>query len=62
MFGRIAVLGFVVVASSVLIAIADVGGMSRRMPTQIPPRRVAMYPLVAGVALLVIAVVGAATS
>lgn len=61
-FGRFAVLGFLLLASSGLIVVADIGGMSRRMPTQVPPRRIALYPFIAGVTLLVIAIVGSATA
>jgi hypothetical protein len=57
-FAALAVAGLLLVATALLIALGDVGGTSRRMPTQVPPRRFAMYPLVAGVAALVIGIVG----
>jgi hypothetical protein len=34
------------------------GGMDERMPTQVPPRRLARYPIAAGALLLVVAAVG----
>ena len=34
------------------------GGMDERMPTQVPPRRPARYPIAAGSLLLVVAAVG----
>jgi hypothetical protein len=45
--------GFVLVGVAALWLVADWGGLSERMPTQLPPRRAAWYPLVAGVALIV---------
>ncbi|MEN3274185.1 MAG: hypothetical protein V7636_2946 [Actinomycetota bacterium] len=51
----LAVLGALLVATAGALAMAASGGLAERMPTQIPPRRFARYPLVAGVALLVIA-------
>ena len=37
--------------------LADWGGLSRRMPTQVLPRRAAWYPFVVGAALIVTGVV-----
>jgi hypothetical protein len=45
--------GFVLVGVAALWRLADWGGLSERMPTQVLPRRAARYPLVAGVALIV---------
>lgn len=57
-FAGLAVLGLLLTASAGLIAVADSQGLSNRMPTQLPPRRLARYPLVVGLALLVIGVAG----
>ena len=45
--------GFVLVGVAGLWVLADWGGLSHRMPTQVLPRRVARYPFAAGVALIV---------
>ena len=58
MFAVLVVTGLVLLSTAAVIVIGDMGGMSRRMPTQVPPRRLAVYPLVAGVAALVVGVVG----
>jgi hypothetical protein len=57
-FAALTIVGLLLLATAALIAIADTGGMSRSMPTQVPPRRFARYPLVAGVILLVFGVIG----
>ena len=58
MSGALAVVGVLLIATGAVIAVADTGRLSDRMPTQVPPRRLARYPVVAGVALLAIGVVG----
>ena len=58
----LAVLGLLLVASAGALVMADSGGLSERLPTQVPPRRFARYPLLAGLALLVIAAVAQLTS
>jgi hypothetical protein len=57
-FAALALLGLLLVASAGVIAVADIGALSTRMPTQLPPRRFARYPLIAGIALVVIGVAG----
>jgi hypothetical protein len=47
--------GVVLVGAGLLIVGAGAGGMHRRMPVQVPPRRLATVPLVAGAALLAVA-------
>ena len=49
--------GFVLLAVAGLWVLADWGGLSQRMPTQILPRHVARYPFAAGVALIVMGLV-----
>ena len=62
MFRSLGLVGLVLLSAAGVIILVDSGGMSRRMPTQVPPRRIALYPFIAGVTLLVIAIVGSATS
>jgi hypothetical protein len=50
-------LGVILVGIAALWVIADWGGLSRRMPTQVLPRRAAWYPFVVGAALIVTDVV-----
>jgi hypothetical protein len=47
------IVGSILVGIAGLWVLADSGGLSRRMPTQVLPRRAARYPFVAGVALIV---------
>lgn len=61
-FQALGALGVILLVVAAVIAVADSGGLSSRMPTQVPRRRVAVVPLVVGVALLVVAAVGLATS
>ena len=49
-------LGLVLIAVAGVLLLADSGGLSRRMPTQVPPRRFALVPLVGGLLLLAYAV------
>lgn len=60
MFRAVAVAGGVLVAAGVLMILLAWGGMDERMPTQVPPRRFAGYPIAAGALLLVVAAVGLA--
>jgi hypothetical protein len=53
------VLGVLLVAVAAVIALADTDDLSRKMPVQVPPRRLALYPLVCGVVLVVVGVIGA---
>jgi hypothetical protein len=45
-------LGLVLIAVAGVLLVADWDGLSRRMPTQVPPRRFALVPLVGGVLLV----------
>jgi len=47
------VLGLMLICVGVILVLADSGGLSRRMPTQVPPRAMAAVPLLLGVALVV---------
>jgi hypothetical protein len=58
LFKAVAVLGGLLVAAGVLMILMAWGGMDERMPTQVPPRRFAGYPIAAGALLLVVAAVG----
>jgi hypothetical protein len=49
------ILGCIFVGIATLWVLADWGGLSRRMPTQVLPRRAALYPFLAGAALIVTA-------
>jgi hypothetical protein len=46
------------VAAGLVMILMAWGGMDQRMPTQVPPRRLARYPIAAGALLLVVAAVG----
>jgi hypothetical protein len=59
MFATLTVVGMLLVASAAAMALADSDNLSTRMPTQVPPRRLARYPFGAGVALLTLGVLGA---
>jgi hypothetical protein len=48
-------LGLLLIAAAVVLLLADWGGLSRRMPTQVPPSRFALVPLVGGVLLVAFA-------
>jgi hypothetical protein len=56
-FRAVAVVGGVLVAAGVLMILAAWGGMDERLPTQVPHRRFAGYPIAAGALLLVVAAV-----
>jgi hypothetical protein len=47
------VLGLILVVVGVTMLAADSGNLSKRMPTQVPPRAVAAVPIVFGVLLVV---------
>jgi hypothetical protein len=46
------------VAAGLVLILVAWNGMDERMPTQVPPRRLASYPIAAGTLLLVVAAVG----
>jgi hypothetical protein len=46
------VVGLILIGLAAVMAPADSGELSRRMPTQVPPRALASVPLVIGVALV----------
>jgi hypothetical protein len=54
--------GGLLVALSAVIVLADSGHLSARMPTQVMPRRYAVYPLAVGIVLTLAGLVGVATS
>ena len=58
LFEAIGFVGGVLVAVGLVVILMAWGGMDQRMPTQVPPRRLARYPIAAGAALLVVAAVG----
>jgi hypothetical protein len=46
------VVGFLLVGLGAILVLADSGQLSRRMPTQLPPRALAPVALLLGVALI----------
>jgi hypothetical protein len=58
MFQAVGFVGGVLVTAGLVIVLMAWGGMDERMPTQVPPRRLARYPTAAGALLLVVAAVG----
>ena len=57
-FGRLELLvgaGIVLVATGLLLIAASGDGMHDKMPGQVPPRRLAVIPLLGGVGCLVLA-------
>ena len=46
------VVGLILIGLAAVMALADSGQLSRRMPTQVPPRALAAVPLLVGVALV----------
>jgi multisubunit Na+/H+ antiporter MnhB subunit len=58
LFEAIGFVGGVLVAVGLVVILMAWGGMDERMPTQVPPRRLARYPIAAGTLLLVVAAVG----
>ena len=49
-------LGIVFIAAAAVLLAADAGRLSRRMPTQVPPRVLALLPLAVGVVLLLLGI------
>ena len=58
LFELVGFVGGVLVAVGLLIIGMAWGGMDERMPSQVPPRRLARYPIAFGALLLVVAAVG----
>jgi len=52
--GSVTALGLVFIAAAAVLLIADTGHLSRRLPTQLPPRSVALLPLTVGILFLVL--------
>jgi hypothetical protein len=48
------IVGVILVGIAALWVLADWGGLSQRMPSQVLPRRAARYPLIAGAACIVV--------
>ncbi len=46
------VVGLILIGLAAVMALADSGDLSSRMPTQVPPRALASVPLLVGVALV----------
>lgn len=60
MFEAGLVLGGLLVATAAVIALADSDRLSRSMPTQVMPARLARYPAALGTLLIVLSAVGLA--
>jgi hypothetical protein len=58
LFWAVGVVGAVLMAAGLVMILMAWGGMDQRMPSQVPPKRFAAYPIAAGTLLLVVAVVG----
>ena len=58
MFAAAVFAGVVLIIAGAVLLIADDDGLAERMPTQLPPRRFARYPLVMGAVLVVIGAAG----
>jgi hypothetical protein len=58
LFEAVGFVGVVLVTAGLVMIFMAWGGMGERMPTQVPPRRFARYPIAAGTLLLVVAAVG----
>lgn len=58
LFASAALVGVLLLIASAVLIVGDSDGLSSRMPTQLPPRRFARYPMIAGLALVVIGIVG----
>jgi hypothetical protein len=56
-FGAVGAVGGLLVVASLVMILMAWGGMDARMPTQVPPRRFALYIFAAGALLLAIALV-----
>jgi hypothetical protein len=57
MFEAVGFIGGVLVTAGLVMILIAWGGTDERMPTQVPPRRLARYPIAAGALLLVVAAV-----
>jgi hypothetical protein len=57
-FKLIGAAGLILVISGVVVLAGASGDLDRRMPNQVLPRRLAVYPLAAGVGLSIVAGVG----
>jgi hypothetical protein len=57
-FKLIGAAGLILVISRVVVLAGASGDLDRRMPNQVLPRHLAVYPLAAGVGLLIVAGVG----
>ncbi len=51
-------LGALLIFTAVVIVIADSHDMSKKMPTQVAPRRLAKYPAAVGAVVLVLSLAG----
>ena len=60
MFASALLGGVLLIVAGGVLWIGDSDGLADRMPTQLPPRRFARYPLVIGAVLVVIGAAGAA--
>ena len=58
MFTALIVLGLLLIAVTAVLVLMAWGGMSRRMPTRVPPPRIARYTLACAVVLIAVGVVG----
>lgn len=58
LFEAVGFVGGLLVAAGLVMILTAWGGMDERMPSQVPPRRLARYPIAAGALLLVVAAVG----
>jgi hypothetical protein len=58
LYGAAVVIGAVLLGVAGLIVLGDSDRMSSSMPTQVPPRRLARYPLAVGAVLVVVGLVG----
>lgn len=57
LFEAVGFVGGVLVTAGLVMVFVAWGGMDERMPTQVPPRRLARYPISVGALLLVVAAV-----
>jgi hypothetical protein len=60
MLRDLAVVGGILVTLGLLIVLGAWGGLDERMPLQVLPKRLAVYPIAVGAGLLLIAGVAAA--
>jgi hypothetical protein len=58
LFEAVGFVGGVLITAGLVMILMTSGGMDERMPTHVPPRRFARYPIAAGTLLLVVAAVG----